>query len=274
MELKEAHANRPALRAEGLGFDADGRPLLNGIDLEVDEGELVALVGPNGSGKTTLLRCLAGILRSARGRLEMRGKSIDSMSRRKLARELVYLPQDTTTNFEITVLDAVALGRYPHLSAWRAMSASDWEIVEQSLTRLGLQALRHRVLPTLSGGERQRVFLARALAQEAEIFILDEPTTALDIGHQLELMDVLASLHEEGRTIVVAMHDLHLVFESFPRSILLDRGESVADGVPRDVLVGAEAERAFRVQVRMEGDRPIFERAPANAKGASPGRTT
>jgi iron complex transport system ATP-binding protein len=171
------------------------------------------------------------------------------MSRSRFARLCAYLPQQTNTDFEIRVEDAVALGRYPHLGSWRAMTPSDHELVAWAIERVGLTSLRSRTLPTLSGGERQRVFLARALAQDAPILLLDEPISALDVGHQLELMSLLGELHREGRTILASLHDLRPALEFFPEAILLHAGRLAASGPTADVLFGAEIESAFGVRI-------------------------
>lgn len=242
----------PLLCADDAGYAVHGRPLLSGVSASFQAGDLAAVVGPNGSGKTTLLRLLAGVRRATSGTVLLEGRRIEAFSRPEVACLLSYLPQNTWTDFDVPVADAVAMGRLPYLGAWRAMRAADFEAVEEAMRRVGVTHLASRTLPTLSGGERQRVFIARALAQGSAVFVLDEPTSALDVGHQLELMEVLTALHAGGKTILAAVHDLRLVWRFFPRAILIDRGRMTADGPARQVLTSEAARAAF--QVTIEGD--------------------
>lgn len=244
----------PLLQAAGVGFTIQGKELVRDVDLDLDAGGFVAVIGPNGSGKTTLLRMLAGVRQPTTGKVLMEGRPLGASGRVELAKRLSYVPQNTWTEFEITVLDAVALGRLPLLGPFRPMGRADFDAVHQAIEKVDLTEFTDRSLPTLSGGERQRVFVARALAQGSDILVLDEPTTSLDIGHQLELMDILAELHREGRTIIAAMHDLGLVWERFPRSVLLDRGRVVADGDTREVIAGGPGAAAFHVDLTEAGD--------------------
>ncbi len=242
------------LSANGAGYAVSGRALLSGIDLAFPQGSMSAIVGPNGSGKTTLLRLLAGVRAPTCGRVLLEGRRLARFRRTEVAARLSYVPQNTWTDFEITVFDAVAMGRLPKVGAWRALRRADFDAIHRALERLDLQDLRERTLPTLSAGERQRVFIARALAQGAGILLLDEPTSSLDIGHQLVLMAMLEELHAEGKTIVAAMHDLGLVWSTFPRAVLLDRGRMAGDGATRDVLLGAAAAAAFAVRLSAGAD--------------------
>jgi iron complex transport system ATP-binding protein len=237
------------LNCAGLGFQVGERALIKDVTLQFAAGEKVAIIGPNGSGKTTLLRLLCGALRPTRGDVELDGQPLRSWRRAAIARRLAYLPQNTWTSFDLSVREAVAMGRLSYAGAWRALAARDTEIVESAMARVGLQRFGHRSLPTLSGGERQRVFIARALAQESPLLLLDEPTTSLDIGHQLDLMAILESLHKDGKTIVAAMHDLSQVWQSFSRAIVLDGGRVTADGDAKTVVGGAAVAQAFGIHV-------------------------
>ena len=241
------------IEARGISVRVDGSTLVESVDLDLGAGEMAALVGPNGAGKTTLMRVLAGIRAPDGGSLRLLGRAMSSLSRRDIARQISWLPQEAAADIEIGVRDVVALGRHPHLPIFGAFGRSDLAAVDAALAALDLEALSDREIATLSGGERQRVFLARALAQEARFLLLDEPTSSLDIGHQLELMRLFASLHAGSRSLLVAMHDLTLVYEHFPRAILIDRGRIVADGPAREVLVSPAAESAFGVRIRAEG---------------------
>ncbi|MCA9320672.1 MAG: ABC transporter ATP-binding protein [Planctomycetes bacterium] len=250
----------PLMATRNLAVRRSGRDILSVAEWQIAAGELCALVGPNGSGKTTMLRSLAGVLKPTRGEVLHEGRAVRGLSRRAFSRRVGYLPQDAVVDFEISVRDAVSLGRYAHRGALGALRQDDWAKIDAAMLRLDVQDLADRLIPTLSGGERQRVFLARALAQESDLLLLDEPTTALDVGHQLELMEILRGLHEEGRTLVVAMHDLHLVWHNFTRAVLLDDGRVCGDGPPRELLTSAAATDAFGVTIEDRGGHPVFLR--------------
>jgi iron complex transport system ATP-binding protein len=238
------------LRAEGLSVQFNGHRVLDGVSLTLAPASMTVLLGANGSGKTTLIRALTGIIAPTAGAIFLGDSPLGSMSRSAIGQKCAYLPQQTNTEFEIRVEDAVALGRYPHLGSWGAMKKRDYDVVAWALERVGLTSLRHRTVPTLSGGERQRAFIARALAQEAPVLLLDEPISALDIGRQLELMALLGDLHREGRTILAALHDLRPALEFFPQALLLDAGRLTASGSTEEVLFGQPLAAAFGVQVQ------------------------
>lgn len=240
-----------AVRASDVTVKVRDRVLLDRITLTLASGSMTVLLGPNGSGKTTLIRVLAGILPPTSGEAFLGDAPLKKLNRWEIARRCAYLPQQTGTNFDIRVEDVVALGRYPHMGSWGRLARRDYDMVAWALERVGLTPFRQRTLPTLSGGERQRVFIARALAQEAPVLLLDEPITALDVGRQFELMALLADLHRDGRTVLAALHDLRPALEYFPRAILLDGGRRTAEGSTGDVLYGPELERAFGVRVTL-----------------------
>lgn len=238
-----------ALNAAAVSLRYGSHHALRDVSLTLPPSSMTVLLGPNGSGKTTLIRVLAGVIRPNEGSVTLGNTPLKSLSRSTVARQCAYLPQQTNTDFEIRVDDAVALGRYPHLGSWGTMTKADYDIVAWALERVGLTALRHRAVPTLSGGERQRVFIARALAQESPILILDEPISSLDIRRQLELMDLLQDLHRDGRTVVASLHDLRPARDYFPHAILLNAGRLTASGPTDEVLFGPALEDAFGVHV-------------------------
>jgi iron complex transport system ATP-binding protein len=220
----------------GVTVALGGRPVVDGVDAAVAEGEWLALIGPNGAGKTTLLRAVAGLVPFT-GSIEIGGRPIEELRRSELSRLVAVVPQEPSTPSWMTVAEYVLLGRTPHLGPLAKEGRRDREAAARALARLDLIGYEERRLGTLSGGEKQRVVVARALAQEAQIILLDEPTAALDIGHQqqaLELLDLLRG--ESGLTLVAAMHDLTLAAQYADRMVLLDAGKVAADGVPRDVL--------------------------------------
>jgi iron complex transport system ATP-binding protein len=245
-----------------------GRNVVDDIELEVAVGEWLALIGPNGAGKTTLLRAVARLVPHA-GSITLDGRDTRRMHRTELSRLVAVVPQDPSTPPWMTVAEYVLLGRTPHLGRLAKEGKRDREVAADALARLDLLGYRDRLLGTLSGGERQRVVVARALAQEARLVLLDEPTAALDIGHQqqaLELLDLLRA--ESGLTLVAAMHDLTLAAQYADRMVLLDEGRIVADGSPRDVLtetlIATHYEAAIQV-LEVDGRIAVVPSRPAAA---------
>jgi iron complex transport system ATP-binding protein len=234
-----------AIALKDLTVVLGGRPVVDGVDLEVAPGEWLALIGPNGGGKTTLLRAIAGLVPFA-GAVELDGRSTLAMPRRELSRLLALVPQEPSTPPWMTVGEYVLLGRTPHLGPLAKEGRSDREQAAWALARLDLLDYGERQLGTLSGGEKQRAVVARALAQDAPIVLLDEPTAALDIGHQQQALELVDALRRESElTLVSAMHDLTLAAQYADRMVLLDRGHVVADGVPTDVLTEAAIARHY-----------------------------
>lgn len=224
------------LTASGIGVTFDGVRVVDGVDLEVAAGEWVAVIGPNGAGKTSLLRAIAGTI-GHEGVVTVDGVDASSIPRRQAARRMAVVPQRPTLPDGITVLDYVLLGRTPHLGYLAVESDRDVDIAERSLDRLGAGGLTTRRLESLSGGERQRVVLARAVAQEADVLLLDEPTTSLDVGHAQQVLELVDELRiERSMAVVAALHDLTLAGEYADRLILLDRGRVIASGSPEAVL--------------------------------------
>jgi iron complex transport system ATP-binding protein len=228
-----------------------GRRVVSEIELEVGRGEWIALIGPNGAGKTTLLRAVARLV-PFEGTVELDGRPTSEMRRAELSRLLALVPQEPSTPSWMTVAEYVLLGRTPHLGPLAKEGREDRDVAARTLERLDLLAYGERRLGTLSGGEKQRVVVARALAQDARIVLLDEPTASLDIGHQqqaLELLDVLRA--ESELTLVAAMHDLTLAAQYADRMLLLDEGRIVAEGAPADVLTEPLIERHYGATIEV-----------------------
>jgi len=226
-----------------------GQPVVDRVDLSVAGGEWMALIGPNGAGKTTLLRAIAGLVPFS-GSIALEGRATTAMHRAELSRLLAVVPQEPSTPPWMTVGEYVLLGRTPHLGPLAKEGRRDREAAARSLARLDLLNYRERRLGTLSGGEKQRVVVARALAQEARIVLLDEPTASLDIGHQQQALDLLDALRGESElTLVAAMHDLTLAAQYADRMVLLDRGRVAADGPPRDVLTEEAIARHYGASI-------------------------
>ena len=232
----------------------DGTPALRGVDLTIVPGSWTGLIGPNGAGKTTLLRAAAGLVPHG-GAILLGGEEVAWMSRRATARLVAYVPQRPVVPEAMTVIDYVLTGRTPYISYLGSEAAGDLDVVGRVLVRLELEDLAERQLGTLSGGELQRAIIGRALAQQAPVLLLDEPTAALDVGHQqhaLELIDALR--REEGLTVVSAMHDLTLAGQFAERLLLLDRGMLAAEGPVREVLTESTIRRHYGARVRILED--------------------
>ncbi len=226
----------PGLACCGLTAGYNGREVLHGVDLEVAAGEWVAIIGPNGSGKSTLLRALAGTI-PATGSVEVGGIGAAGTPRRRMARLIAMVPQNPVIPQAMAVIDYVLLGRTPYIPVWGTESAADRLVAHRVLEELDLGGMADRSLGSLSGGELQRVVLARALAQQAPILLLDEPTTALDIGHQQQVLELVDSLRTANRmAVLAAMHDLTLAAQYADRMVLLSRGRAEAAGSASEVL--------------------------------------
>jgi iron complex transport system ATP-binding protein len=238
----------------GLSVELGGAPILNGVDARVASGEWVALIGPNGAGKTTLLRAAAGLVRY-RGSVEIDGAEVSGLRRREVARRLALVPQAPLLPPAMRVQEYVLLGRTPHLGAFAYEGRSDLAAVRSALERLDLSTLAERQLRTLSGGEQQRAVLARALAQDAPLLLLDEPTASLDLGRQQQVLELVAGLREQGElTVVSAMHDLTLAAQYGDRLLLLSQGRLVADGRPEEIATEANLELHYGASVRVVGE--------------------
>jgi iron complex transport system ATP-binding protein len=225
------------LEADRLRVRYDGgAPALDEASCRVAAGELVAVVGPNGSGKTTLVRALLGLLALDGGAARIAGRDVREWSRPELARTVGVVPQREETVFPLRVAELVTLGRYPHLGAVASIGAHDRAAVRSALERCDAWALRDRRIDTLSGGEWQRVRVARALAQEPRALVLDEPTAALDVRHEMEVFELVRQLADGGLAALVVTHQLNLAARYADRIVLLDRGRVAGDGSPRDVL--------------------------------------
>lgn len=221
------------LEARALAVQLGGRWLFRDLSAAFEPGSFTVVVGPNGAGKSTLLRCIAGLHPPTSGTIALDDRSLLDVPRRERARALAYLPQHTPLYHDLPASEVVLLGRLPHLHRLRPPSSNDVRRVDEALADVGVGALATRPISTLSGGERQRVMLARMLATEAPIFLLDEPTAALDIGHALRFLDLLRSLAKEGRTIVVALHDLDLA-DRFATDAIFLHGDGTFEAGSRE----------------------------------------
>jgi iron complex transport system ATP-binding protein len=225
------------LAAESLTLAYGDRTIIDALDLTVPPGRITAIVGANGCGKSTLLRALARLLPPRRGQVVLDGKALSSIPSKEIARTLGLLPQSPIAPEGIAVTDLVGRGRHPHQKLLSRWSARDYEVVALSLAATGISDLADRSVDELSGGQRQRVWIAMALAQETDILLLDEPTTFLDVAHQVEVLDLLTDLNRDrGTTIAMVLHDINLAARYADHIIAVRFGRIIAQGRPGDVI--------------------------------------
>jgi iron complex transport system ATP-binding protein len=246
------------LQARDVSFSykrrgASAHQVLDRVSIDVERGTIVGLLGPNGSGKTTLVRVIAGMLRPHTGSVLLDGEPVSGMARRDLARRLAVVPQETQTTFDFSVIDMVLMGRYPHLGPFELEGLADLDIAREALRATGTAALEARPFATLSGGEKQRVVIASALAQASDILLLDEPTTALDLGYQFEIASLLRRLNgERGTTMVVSTHDLNLAAAVCERIVLLKDGRVIAQGETATTLTAENIRLLYDVDADVQ----------------------
>ncbi len=227
--------------------------VLHNINLSIQAGEIVGLLGPNGSGKTTLIKLASGVLKPNQGELKLDGSSLSQLSRKSIARSVAVVPQQFNIPFAFTTTEVVMLGRTPFFRAFAEESEIDKQFVSNALELVGIGELKERRFDELSGGERQKVILAMALAQQPKLLLLDEPTVHLDITHQVEILELVRRLNiERGLTVIAAMHDLNLASLYFDRLILLKEGRVSADGTPAQVLTEDGIREVFSASVKVE----------------------
>lgn len=241
----------PLLQTRSLSYAAGRHPILRHVNAFANAGEVVGLCGPNGAGKSTLLRLLGGALRAREGDVLLHEKSLHSYSPRVLARHIALMHQHTTLDFDFTVREAVLLGRSPYLGLWGNTAPSDYAAVEAALHAADCAALATRRVTALSGGEMQRVMLARALCQDTDILLLDEPTAGLDIHFARQVYACARRLATQGKCVVCVIHDLPAAAQTCHRLYLLGAGQVLADGTPREVLTSENIHRAYGVQAHI-----------------------
>jgi len=243
------------LHAEKIRLSYGDRVIVDALDLEVPPGLITSIVGANGCGKSTLLRALARLLGPTSGQVILDGKDISSQRSRDVARVLGLLPQSPVAPEGITVADLVGRGRHPHQRALARWTAHDYEAVADALDATGIADLADRSVDELSGGQRQRVWIAMALAQETDILLLDEPTTFLDVAHQVEVLDLLTDLREaRGTTIVMVLHDLNLAARYSDRLIAMQSGRIHSNGTPEDVVTSELVSDVFGLKSQILTD--------------------
>ena len=220
--------------------------IIKNINVTFEEGSITSIVGKNGCGKTTLLKTASNLLKPFRGKVTIKGRDILNIPNKELAKKISFLPQHRPVP-NITVYDLVMHGRYPHLGFSRIPQKKDKEIVEISIEKMGLNEYVNKNVSELSGGERQKAYIAMILAQDTDIMFLDEPTTFLDINHQLEILEVIKKLKKMGKTIVMVLHDLNSALSCSDRVCLMEKGEIVVCDTPQVVFESGEIDRIFKV---------------------------
>jgi len=243
--VSEPRPQTARLRAEALTLGYDGAPIVADLTASIPDGSFTVIIGPNACGKSTLLRALSRLLAPRSGQVVLDGKAIGSLPAKEVARRLGLLPQTALAPDGITVADLVARGRFPHQGLLRQWSETDRDAVIAALDATGTRELSGRRVEDLSGGQRQRVWVAMVLAQQTDLILLDEPTTFLDIAHQVELMELFAHLNREGRTVVAVLHDLNQAARYADHLIAMRAGEIVAAGPPAEVVTSELVEQVF-----------------------------
>ncbi|MCM3656278.1 ABC transporter ATP-binding protein [Agromyces mediolanus] len=233
------------LHAENVTLGYDARPIITGLSTAIPDGSFTVIIGPNACGKSTLLRGLSRLLSPTAGRVILDGKAISALAAKEVAKRLGLLPQSAAAPDGITVVDLVARGRYPHQGLLRQWTDADDAAVAEALDATGTRELGPRRVDELSGGQRQRVWVAMVLAQETDLLLLDEPTTFLDIAHQIELMELFARLNRQGRTVVAVLHDLNHAARYADHLIAMRDGRILAEGPPSDVVTSERVEEIF-----------------------------
>ena len=281
------NSDRPqALSAEGLSYSVEAQTLLDNVRLHAKQGQFVGLIGPNGAGKSTLLRALSGMLKHQHGAVLLEGTDLRSLSSRDVAASMALVSQIAPYTHGFTSFELVLMGRYPHLGRFQIEDSEDSRIARDAMRQTDTERFADRTLDTLSGGERQRVFVSRALAQQPRILLLDEPTSNLDVFHQLKVLDLVRQLVNDGLTAVAAIHDLFMAARYCDRLVLLSAGRVLAEGTPEEVLTPDAVESAFGVRCAVYPD-PVtgslaisligpadvhtsLEKVPAVARGVEP----
>jgi len=244
---------KPAIALEDAHYAYARSPVLKGLTFSIEQGDFFIIIGPNGSGKTTLMKLISGIEKPDHGLVKILGRLIESYKRKKLAREIAFVPQSVPLDFSFTVLDVVLMGRTPYQGMLGLENKTDIEKAKQAIAFTGMSQLADRKVNQLSGGERQLVFIARAICQEPKVLLLDEPTASLDLSHQIRIMDLMEKLKTEKQlTIVMVSHDVNLAAMYGSRLLLLDTGLIAEIGPPETVLTYQNLERSYGCTVLVD----------------------
>lgn len=238
-----------SLSLSGIDFSYDNIPVLKDVELKVEEGDFLGLIGPNGSGKSTILRIISRVLKPHKGIVHLDGMTLESLTQKAIAQNIAVVPQETETSFAFSISDIVLMGRFPHLRRFESENIEDLRIAREAMKKTQTLHLAERLITELSGGEKQRVIIAQALAQEPRLILLDEPTAHLDINHQLQILDLLKELNQDGLTIIAVFHDLNLAARYCKRLILLCEGQIEIIGKVEEVFSPEIIRRVFKADV-------------------------
>ncbi len=242
-----------AINIKNLSHSYGMNPVLKKLSFSVPKSDFFIIIGPNGSGKTTLMKVISGILKSQKERLEILDQPIETYTHKALAKIIAFVPQLTATDFPFTVTELVLMGRSPYLGILGLEQEKDLEIANQAISFTGIEHLVHRKFDQLSGGERQRAFIARAICQQPQIILLDEPTASLDLAHQVRIMDLMEKLKKEkGVTVVMISHDVNLAAMYADHLLLLNEGQIVNLGQPDEVLTSQALEETYGCKVLVD----------------------
>lgn len=238
------------LQINNLKYSVNNTVVINNINMEIKKADFVVLIGPNGAGKTTLLELVTKMLNKSSGEIKINNKNIEQYKRKELAKLISYVPQTTNSDNFFTVEQVVLMGRIPYLDTFEQYSKSDYDLTKKAMEKTNIYHLKDRNINTLSGGELQKVFIARAINQEAEILILDEPVNNLDIKQQIETMEILKNLNDSGITIICVLHDINIAYKYANKVILISRGEIVEQGDREKVITSENIKKVFDVDFK------------------------
>ncbi|GAA4658645.1 ABC transporter ATP-binding protein [Gordonia humi] len=257
--MTDLYIDEPRLQAQSIAAGYGGKPIIGDLDLDIPTGAVTTIIGPNGCGKSTLLRTLARLIKPTAGSVVLDGKDIGEYRTKEVATKLGLLPQSPIAPEGLTVADLVARGRHPHQSWIRQWSSTDEDIVDAVLTQTGIRDLADRTVDSLSGGQRQRVWISMTLAQGTDLLLLDEPTTFLDLSHALDVLDLVNDLHEEGRTVLMVLHDLNLAVRYSDNLVAMKEGAVIAQGPPSKVITEELLLEVFGLRSKVVAD-PVSDR--------------
>ena len=252
-----------SIKVSDISYSVGEKKILSNTGIDIKKGDLIGIVGPNGAGKTTLLKVICGILKPLSGSIFIEDKDINTFKPKELFKKISYLSQNINFNFPFKVSEIVLMGRFPYLGKFENEGEGDFEIAKECLKLVDMQEFFDRNVLTLSGGEQQRVSLARVLAQKTDFLFLDEPLSNMDINHQLSIMQLLSSLSNEGKGISVVLHDLRLAYRFCTKVLILNEGNVVDFGTPKDVLKEEVISSVFKVRSHITND-SIELLAPVN----------
>lgn len=241
-----------SLRIENINFGYKTKHILNDVCLDAEFGNVVSIIGPNGSGKTTFIKCINKILKPKKGSVKLNEENLHLMKQQDIAKKIAYVPQMTNDFFSGTVMDLVIMGRKPYIN-WN-ISEEDIKIVLDILDSMGILHLADKFYSELSGGQKQKVLIARALAQDTDIYLLDEPISFLDIKNQIEVMKMARNLAKKEKIVIIVVHDLNMAMKYSDKILLLEDGYVISQGKPKEVLTESNIKKVYDVDVDIRGD--------------------